>query len=242
MSPGEPATVGRLRCAVLHEVAGHPVVPAGRQVLHGLAEVAAQQRGSALAGRTHQHHREALIESHGHQRRLAVARHAFNADVFGIDSRVGLEIIEPAARAPCPCPQRAPVFRLARLPFVHQPDDAAREAGAVVRLHAGGIEQRKSPAGRDELPLVGRVAVFIHLRERERRGLHRLPCGMLLEDFLQRWVLLDEHRLPCLVDAVELLRRGLVGIGETGAARTSSAPAPGPWPARASPASCGSAR
>ena len=148
MSPGVLAAERRFGGAVLHEVAGHPVVLAAGEALHGLAEVAAQQRGSAFAGRADQHHGEALIEGHGDERGLAVARDAFDADMLRVDGGIGLEIIEAAARAPGPGAQRAPVFRLARLAFVDQADDAAREAGAVVGLHAGGIEAARSPSRR----------------------------------------------------------------------------------------------
>ena len=165
--------------AVLHEVSGHPVVLAAGEALDGFAEVAAQQRGSAFARRADEHHGEALIEGHGDERGLAVARDAFDANMFCVDGRIGLEIVECAAGAPGPRAQCAPVFGLARLAFVDEADDAAREAGAVVGLHAGWVEQREAPAGGDQLPRVGQVAIFIHLRELKRCGFDRLPRGML---------------------------------------------------------------
>ncbi len=69
--------------------------------------------------------------------RLAVARMAFDADLFGIDGFVGLEVIERAARAPGPGAKGAPIVGLARLALVHEADDALRQAGAVVGLNAG---------------------------------------------------------------------------------------------------------
>ena len=92
---------------------------------------------------------ESLIEGHGDERGLAVARDAFDADMLRVDGWIGFEIVESATRAPSPGAQCAPVFRLARLAFVDQPDDAAGEAGAVIGLHAGGIEQDEAPAGSD---------------------------------------------------------------------------------------------
>ena len=64
---------------------------------------------------------------------------------------IGLEIVEPARRAPRPGAQRAPVVRLARLALVDEADDAFRQARAVVGLDAGGIERRVAPAGGDQL-------------------------------------------------------------------------------------------
>ena len=116
---GGLAAERRFGGAVLQEVAGHPVILArAGEVLDRLAPIAAMQLGAAFAGRPDQHHREARIERHRHQRRLAVARNAFDADLLGVDGFLGFEIIEAARRAPCPRPQRAPVVRLARLSFI----------------------------------------------------------------------------------------------------------------------------
>ncbi len=71
---------------------------------------------------------------------LAVARNTLNANVLRIDCRVGFEVVEPATRTPGPRAQGSPVFGLARLSLVYQPDDAAGDAGTVVCLHAGRIE------------------------------------------------------------------------------------------------------
>ena len=59
--------------------------PAAGQVLDGLAEVAAVQLGAAFAGRADQHDREARVERHRDERRLAVARDAFDADALRVD-------------------------------------------------------------------------------------------------------------------------------------------------------------
>ena len=56
---------------------------------------------------------------------------------LGVHGGIGLEVIEPARRAPGPGAQRAPVVRLARLALVDQADDAFGQAGAVVGLDAG---------------------------------------------------------------------------------------------------------
>ena len=215
---GGLAAEGRLGGAVLHEVAGHPVVFAAGEAFDGLAEVAAKQRCAAFAGRADEHHGEALIEGHGDERGFAVARDAFDADMLGVDGGVGFEVVEAAARAPGPGAQRAPVVGLARLAVIDQADDAARKSRSVVGLHAGRIEEHKAPAVGDELPGVGRASVCVQLPETGKAWPSRLPGGMIREDILQRRVLLDEERLPCGVDACRTRRRGLVWRGEAGAA------------------------
>jgi hypothetical protein len=148
----------RLAGAVLQEGAGHPVVlAAGGEVLDRLAEVAAMELGAAFAGRADEDDREALVEGHRDERRLPVARHAVDADALGVDRRVGLEEVERAARAPAPGAQRAPVVRLAPLPLVDEADDPLGEAGAVVGLDAGRVQERVAPAGLDQLLRAGRV-------------------------------------------------------------------------------------
>ena len=138
--------------AVLEEVAGHPVVLAGAgEVLDRLAEVAAVQLRAALAGRADEHHGEPLVERHRDQRRLAVTRHAVDADALRVDGRIGLEVVERAGRAPGPGAQRAPVFGLAPLTLVDEADDALRQAGTVVGLHARGVQERVAPTRRDQL-------------------------------------------------------------------------------------------
>src|SRR5208282_2962488 len=118
---------------------------------------------------------------------------AFDADMLGIDCRIGLKIIEAAIRAPCPCAQRAPVVGLARLAFVHKADDAAREAIGVIGLHTGRIEADKAPAGSYQLPFIRRIAISVHLwNHEERRFLQWLPCGAPGKDVLERRILLDE--------------------------------------------------
>ena len=113
------------------------------------------QLGAAFAGRADEHDREALVERHRDERRLAVARHAFDADALRIDGLVGLEVVERARRAPGPRAQRAPVVGLARLAFVDESDDALRETRAVVGLDARGIEGREAPAVGDQLLVAG---------------------------------------------------------------------------------------
>ena len=53
---GSLASEGRLGGAVLDEVAGHPVVLAAGEALNGLAEIAAQEGGSAFAGGADENH------------------------------------------------------------------------------------------------------------------------------------------------------------------------------------------
>ena len=127
----------RLFGAVLHEVAGHPVVLARPgEAFNRFAEIAAMQLGPAFAGRTNQDDRKALVVRHRHQRGLAEPRHAFDPDLLRIDSLVGLQVVEPTRGTPRPGPKRAPIVRAAPLAFVDQPDDALRQSGAVVRLDA----------------------------------------------------------------------------------------------------------
>ena len=98
--------------AVFQEVAGHPVVfAAAGEIFHRFTPIAAMQFRAAFAGGAHQHQGEALIVRHGHQSRLAVARHTFDSDMFRIDGLVGLEIIEATARAPGPGAQGCPSHR-----------------------------------------------------------------------------------------------------------------------------------
>src|SRR5580704_16891114 len=107
-----------------------------------------------------------------------------------VDCGVGFEIVKATAGSPCPRAKGAPVFGFPRLSFIDETDDSAGDAGSIVSLHAGRVEENKSPTGRDQLPGVGQAAVFIQLWKLERCGLYRLPRGMLFEHLLQRWVLL----------------------------------------------------
>ena len=83
-----------------------------------------------------------------------------------------------------------------------------------------GSKQHKSPAGSDKLPLVGRIAVGVHLRTLEERGgLQRLPRRMVRKHFFKRRILLQQHRLPCAVHLVQIVAARLVGKGKSGAAK-----------------------
>ena len=84
------------------------------------------QLGAAFARRADQHDREARVERH--RRRAPPCRSATRPRCRRAWRRppVGLEIVQPARRAPGPRAQRAPVVRLARLALVDQPDDALR--------------------------------------------------------------------------------------------------------------------
>ena len=155
---GVLAAERRLGRAVLQEVAGHPVVLArAGEVLDRFAEVAAMQLGAAFARRADEHDRESLVVGHRHERRLAVARDAFDADLLRVHGLVGLEVVEAARRAPRPGAQRAPVVRLARLALVDEADDARGQPGAVVGLDAAGADRRVAPAVGDELLGRGRI-------------------------------------------------------------------------------------
>ena len=128
------------------------------EVLHQLTEDTAMQLCAAFAGRTDEADGEAPVVGHRHERRFAVARQAFDADLFCVHCLVGFEIIERAARAPSPRTQRAPILRLARLSFVAEADDAFGQSSAIVSLNAGRDENRVTPAFGENLLLPGRPA------------------------------------------------------------------------------------
>ena len=113
----------------------------GGDVFELFAEVAASELGAAFAGGADVGDGEARVVGHGDEGGLAVARVAFDADLFGVDGVVGFEVVEGAAGAPGPGAEDAPVVELAWLAFVDEADDAFGEAGAVVGLDAGGIEE-----------------------------------------------------------------------------------------------------
>src|SRR5581483_11033353 len=99
----------------------------------------------ALARRADIRRPHPLIVGHRHHRRLAVARMPLDRDMLRVHRLVGLEVVDRTARAPGPRAQRAPIIRLARLPFVAQTDDAQRQPGPVVGLNAAGIERSVAP-------------------------------------------------------------------------------------------------
>src|SRR5579871_171976 len=200
----------RLRRAVLHEVPGHPVIFAAGQILDGLAEIPPQQSRSAFSRRSHQHHRKALIHRHCQKCGLAEARHTFNADMFRIHRGISFQIIQSPTCTPSPSPQRAPIFRLARLSFIHQPNNPACDSVSVIRLHTRRIEHRKSPASANELPRRRWVTILRQLRKLKRSRFHRFPRRMRRKNPFQRWILLYQHGLPRLVDALKLFCRRLM--------------------------------
>ena len=160
---------------VLQEVAGHPVILAGGgDVLHQFAPVAAMDLGAAFARGADVGDRKTRVVRHRDEGCLAVARVAFDADLFGVHGLVGLEIIERAAGAPGPGAQRAPIVRLARLALVDQTDDALRQTRAVVGLDAAGGQWRspspsRAPAVARSDPR-GRVRARRIRRTRSRRA------------------------------------------------------------------------
>ena len=95
----------------------------------------------------------------------------------------------------------------------------AGDTFAVVSLHAGRIEQSESPTRRDQLPGVGRIAVRVQLRKLKGRGFDRLPCRVAGENIFQRWILLQENRLPRRVDAIQIFTRRFIGSGKSCAAK-----------------------
>src|SRR5438105_685611 len=100
------------------------VFPGGGEIFNRFAEVAAIELGSALAGRAYQNDGEAGFEGHRHQRGFPKSRDAFNADVLGIDSGIGFQIIQSSACAPSPGTKRSPIIGLAWLTFVDESNDS----------------------------------------------------------------------------------------------------------------------
>ncbi len=98
---------------------------------------------------------------------------AFEADLPGVDGFIGFKIVEGAAGSPSPRAQGAPIIELAGLAFVDEADDAFGEAGAVVRLNAGGDDGSVAPAFGEKLLLPGGTFVG------EGR---QLRCGEALAD------------------------------------------------------------
>ena len=93
----------RLRSAILQEIARHPMVFArAGQVLDCFPKIATMQFCAAFTRRANQSHGKPRFKSHGDERSLAVARHAFDPDLLSIYSRVGFEIIQTAGGAPSP--------------------------------------------------------------------------------------------------------------------------------------------
>src|SRR6187549_2587543 len=78
---------------------------------------------------------------------------ALDADPLRVHRLVGFKVVEEAAGAPSPGGERAPVVQRARLALVHEADDARRQPGAAVGLHAPGIQVRVAPSLGEELLL-----------------------------------------------------------------------------------------
>ena len=105
--------------------------------------------GPALAGRANQRDGDARLKSLGHQGRLAVARHTFDAHFFRIHLRVGIgfKVVNQPADAPTPSAQSAPVVGLARLALVDETNNPlTQRIAAAVCLNAGGINGAITPS------------------------------------------------------------------------------------------------
>ena len=80
---------------------------------------------------------------------------AFNGDVVRVDILVGLEVVHEARCSPGPGAEGTPVVELAGLAVVGEADDALGQAGSVVSLERGGVEERVAPAPGEDLLLPG---------------------------------------------------------------------------------------
>ena len=171
--------LGRQRAGVFEEGAREPVVLARpRQILDLLAEGAAEQLRPAGARRPDEADGEARLVRHRHERGLPVAREPLDAHARAVDRRVGLEVVDGAAGAPGPRPERAPVFEPARLAVVGEANDAPRQPRAVVGLDARGDELGVAPALLEE-PLPPRR---LGLRRRLERRVRRRPPPVVDHD------------------------------------------------------------
>ena len=129
------------------EVADHPIAVILRDHVHGLAKVAAvhlradrqsrRPRTAPSAGRPPPR-APPFCPSGKNRRRRAVWRpHPGRSQ----------EIVDRLAQAPRPRHEHAPLVGLrAHLAFVHQSDDALRQARGVVRLHGAGVVHCITPA------------------------------------------------------------------------------------------------
>src|SRR5262249_21741796 len=108
--------------------------------------------------------------SHGDKRGLAVARQAFDADLFGVDLFCRFEEIERSAGAPGPGTQRAPVIGFTRLSFVAEPNDSFGQTRSVIGLVAGRHKDGIAPAFSEKLLLPRRPGSLAG-KETARRGI-----------------------------------------------------------------------
>src|SRR5690606_29630835 len=96
-------------------------------------------------GRAHIGDREARVICHRNEHCLAEARVTRKTDSARVHMEIRFQVIHGAARTPGPRPQCSPIIELARLSFVHEPDDAASQTRAIVWLNGYRRIQRKSP-------------------------------------------------------------------------------------------------
>ena len=89
----------------------------GGDVLDELTPIAAMDLNAALARGTDERDRETRVIRHRKGYGFSITGMALDADVFGINGFVALEIIERAACAPGPRTQCAPILHPARLPL-----------------------------------------------------------------------------------------------------------------------------
>src|SRR3954471_13390195 len=108
---------------------------------------------ASFAGRANKADCEALVVRHGHKRRFAVTRQAFNPNLFCIHFLGGFKIIESSAGAPGPRAQSAPIIGCAGLAMVTEADDSFSQAGAVISLNSTGNQDRVAPAFGEDLLL-----------------------------------------------------------------------------------------
>src|ERR1043166_4473412 len=120
------------------------------QMFHGLAIVAAGERGPAPPAATRQHHGEPRVARAGPQSGLAQPRMSHDRDTLRVDILISLEIIHGPAQAPSPGRDRAPLVPSRfRLPWLkEQRPNAIRHAAGKVRFDVAVIDRAETVAPR----------------------------------------------------------------------------------------------
>src|SRR2546427_467971 len=92
------------------ELAIEPVREMVVDLFDRFADLPAARGGSAATGLEGNCQSNPLVERPGYQRRLAIARMADHGDSFGVDARVGYQVIDHPRYSPRPGGNGAPVI------------------------------------------------------------------------------------------------------------------------------------
>ena len=137
--------------------------------------------------------------------------HTLDTDVPGVNGRVSLEIVEAAPRSPGPRSQCTPVFRLARLAVIVSPvTPRVMPAPSSACTLAVSSSANPQPAP-DQLPRIGQISVFVHLRNWKRREPLPIAMPMLHKHVLERRILLNSRSVcQALLTLIEFIARRLI--------------------------------